>query len=48
METDRLIVDICENGTFGAFAEDEGGWKGDFLSETERGVIFAENTEYSV
>ena len=43
-----LVVDIGEDGTFGTFAENEGGWESDFLAEAEGGVVFTEDTEYAV
>jgi hypothetical protein len=48
MESDRLIVNVCKDGSLGSFSENKRGRKGNFLSKTKRRIIFAKNAEYTM
>jgi hypothetical protein len=48
VKTGRLVIDVGEDGSLGSFSVDKGGWKRDFLAETEGGIVFTKNSKYSV
>jgi hypothetical protein len=48
VETDRHVVDVGKDGTFGTFAEDERWGKCDFFAESKRGVIFSKDSKHSM
>jgi hypothetical protein len=46
VEPDRLVVEVCKDGSFGAVTEEERGRETDFLAGAEGGVILSEYTKY--
>ena len=48
VKSNGLVVDVGENGSFGALTKDKRGREGDFLAQTKRGIILAENTKHPV
>ena len=48
VETNRHVVDVGKDGTFGTFPEDKRWRESDFLPESEGRVIFSKNSEHTM
>ena len=48
VETNRHVVDVGKDGTFGTFPEDKRRRESDFFAESKGWVIFSKNSEHAM
>jgi len=46
VKTGCLVVDVGEDGSLGSFSKYKWWWEGDFLAETEGGIVLTKDSEY--